>query len=114
MLIPHFMENPIKVTFHGVKKTVLPEERYQHIALIFLPVQSHCEVFAEGSILQHLEPDSVEAEFKTIVLLPLVKCWIISRHKTNYSLRLTLGKQSSLSATKKNVQRIEILSRCKK
>lgn len=80
------MESPIKVTFRGVKKTVLPEERHEHIALIFLPVQSHCEVFAEGSILHHLEPDSVGAKFNTIVLLPLVKCWVISHHKRNYLL----------------------------
>lgn len=100
MWTPRFMESPIKVTFRGVKKTVLPKERYRHIDPIFLPIQSHCEAFTEGSVLQHLEPDSVGANFNTTVLLPSVKCWIVARHKTNYSLWLTLGKQSALSATK--------------
>lgn len=85
MLIPCFIRSPIKDTFHRINKTVLPEERYQHIALIFLPVQSYCEVFAEVSILQHLESDLVGAKFNTTVLLPLVKCWITSHYKTNYS-----------------------------
>lgn len=67
---------------------------------VFPPVQNHCSVFAEGSILQHLEPDSVGAKFHGTVPLPSVNYWIISHHKTNYSLWLTLGKHSTLSATK--------------
>lgn len=70
MLILRFMESLIKATFCGVKKTVLLEERYQNVALIFLPVQSHCEVFAEGSILQCFEPDSAGAKFHEIAPFP--------------------------------------------
>lgn len=85
MLIPLSTENPSEVTFHGIKKIVLPDEKYQNIAF-FPPVQNHCSVFAEGSILQHLEPDSVGAKFHGTVPLPSVNYWIISHHKTNYSL----------------------------
>lgn len=54
MIIPLSIESPNEVTCHGIEKIVLPEEKYQNL-VFFLPVRSHSSVFAEGSILQHLD-----------------------------------------------------------
>lgn len=68
--------------------------------LILLSFPSHYKMLAEGSVLQYLESDSVGAEVHTSIPLTLVRLWIASCHKINYSLGSVLGKQSFVDATK--------------